>query len=130
MGSMIRLVSVPENMAASKEYVRTFFPDSEPRSSDSELERLYKFTLREAERFVRNHALAMRIPTDSARNRNTDAAQIPRIVDEDHPEKDLHDDNAITGNSYVNSYKRFTVLVHHAMKTYWGSGGIIVPRIP
>ncbi|PNF33308.1 hypothetical protein B7P43_G07743 [Cryptotermes secundus] len=96
MGSTIRLVSIPENTAASKEYVKTLFPDSQPRSSDSELEGLYKFTLREAENFLRTHALALRIPTGSATSRDIDAGQNPRIVDEDHPEKDLQDDNATT----------------------------------
>jgi hypothetical protein len=97
VGSMVRLVSIPESMAASKEFVKTLFPDSQPRSSDSELERLYKFTLRQAERFARSHALALRIPTQSATNGYTGAAQSPRIVDEDHPENDLQDDNAISG---------------------------------
>jgi hypothetical protein len=102
MGSTIRLVRIPENTAASKEYVKTLFPDSQPRSSDSELEGLYKFTLRGAEKFVRTHALALRIPTGSATSRDIDAGQRPRIVDEDHPEKDLQDDNNTTGNCYVN----------------------------
>jgi hypothetical protein len=112
MGSTMRLVSIPENMAASKEYVKTLFPDSEPRSSDSELDGLYKFSLREAERFVRNHALALRIPTGSATSRDIDAGQSPRIVDEDEPEKNLQDDNAITGNCSVNDCKIASHSVH------------------
>jgi hypothetical protein len=105
MGSTMRLVSIPENTAASKEYVKSLFPDSQPRSTDSELEGLYKFTLREAEKFVRTHALALSIPTGSATSRDIDAAQGPRIVDADHPEKDLQDDNTITGNYSVDDYK-------------------------
>lgn len=107
VGSMVRLVSIPESMAASKEHVKTLFPDSQPRSSDSELERLYKFTLRQAERFVRNYALALRIPTQSATSRYIDAVENPRIVDEDNPEQDLQDDNALTGrpNGSVNGCK-------------------------
>jgi hypothetical protein len=99
MGNRIRLVSIPDGMTASKEYVKSLFPDSQPRSSDSELERLYKFMLREAEIFVRNHALTLKIPTDSATSRDINAAQSPRIVDEDQLEKDLHDDSSIAGNN-------------------------------
>jgi hypothetical protein len=99
MGNTIRLVSIPESMTASKEYVKSLFPDSQPRSSDSELERLYKFILREAEIFVRNHAIAMKIPTDSATSRDINAAQSPRIVDEDQLEKELHDDTNVAGNN-------------------------------
>lgn len=98
MGSTMRLISIPENTAASKEYVKTLFPDSQHRSTDSELEGLYKFTLREAEKFVRTHALALSIPTGSATSRDIEAGQGPRIVDEDHPDKDLQDDNVKTGN--------------------------------
>jgi hypothetical protein len=112
MGTTIRLVSIPENTAASKEYVKTLFPDSQPRSSDSELEGLYKFTLREAETFVRTHALALRIPTGSATSRDIDAGQNPWIVDEDHPKKDLHDDNAATGNCSVNDCKCASQIAH------------------
>jgi hypothetical protein len=99
MGSTMRLVSIPENTAASKEHAKTLFPDSQPRSTDSELEGLYKFALREAEKFVRSHALAFSIPTGSATGRDIDAGQSPRIVDEDHPEKDLQDD-VISGNDF------------------------------
>lgn len=116
-GGMVRLVTIPENMVASKEYVKTLFPDSQPRSSDSELERLYKFTLREAELFVRSHALALRIPTESATSRDIDAAQSPRIVDEDHPEKDLQDDNDVTGNSPVHCCKHPPHSVQYNSKT-------------
>jgi hypothetical protein len=98
LGNTIRLVSIPESMAAPKEYVTTLFPDSQPRSSDSELERLYKFILREAEVFVRNHALTLRIPTDSATSRDMNSAQSPRIIDEEQLEKDLSDNN-IAGNN-------------------------------
>ena len=105
MGNTIKLISVPESMTASKEYVKSLFPDSQPRSSDSELERMYKFVLREAEIFVRNHALTLRISTDSATSRNIDAAQNPRIVDEDQLEKDLQDSSNIAGNDSLNASK-------------------------
>jgi len=99
MGNTIKLISIPESMTVSKEYVKSLFPDSQPRSSDSELERMYKFMLREAEIFVRNHAITLRISTDSATSRNIDAAQSPRIVDEDQLEKDLQDGSNVAGNN-------------------------------
>jgi hypothetical protein len=60
---------------------------------------MYKFMLREAEIFVRSHALTLRIATDSATSRDIDAAQSPRIVDEDQLEKDLQDGSNIAGNN-------------------------------
>lgn len=99
MGNTIKLISVPEDMTASKEYVKSLFPDSQPRSSDSELERMYKFVLREAETFVRNHALTIRISTDSATSRGIDAAQSPRIVEEEQLQKDLQDGSNMAGNN-------------------------------
>jgi hypothetical protein len=98
MGNTIKLISIPDSMTASKEYVKSMFPDSQPRSSDSELERMYKFMLREAETFVRNHALTLRISTDSATSRDIDAAQSPRIVDEDQLQRDLLDGSNVAGN--------------------------------
>lgn len=99
MGNTIKLVSIPESMTVSKEYVKSLFPDSQPRSSDSELERMYKFMLREAETFVRHHAITLRISTDSTTSRDIDAGQSPRIVDEDQLEKDLQDGSNIAGNN-------------------------------
>lgn len=99
MGNTIKLISIPESMTASKEYVKSLFPESQPRSSDSELERMYKFVLREAQTFVRNHALTLRLFTDSATSRDIDAAQSPRIVDEDQLEKDLQDASNTAGNN-------------------------------
>jgi hypothetical protein len=99
MGNSIKLISIPESMTASKDYVKSLFPESQPRSSDSELERMYKFMLREAQTFVRNHALTLRITTDSAISRDIYAAQSPRIVDEDQLEKDLQDGSNTAGNN-------------------------------
>lgn len=99
MGNTIKLISIPESMTASEEYVKSLFPESQPRSSDSELERMYKFVLREAQTFVRNHALTLRLSTDSATSRDIDAAQSPRIMDEDQLEKDLQDGSNTAGNN-------------------------------
>jgi hypothetical protein len=99
MGNTIKLISIPESMTASKEYVKNLFPESQPRSSDSELERMYKFVLREAQIFVRNHALTLRLSADSATSRDIDAAQSPRIMDEDQLEKDLQDVSNTAGNN-------------------------------
>lgn len=121
-GGMIHLVGIPESMAASEEYVKTLFPDSQPRSSDSELERLYKFTLRQAERFVRTHALALRIPTESATNRGMDAAEGPRIVDEDNPQKDLQDDNTLTGRHDVFVNVHLSLLLTSTPWVIWRIG--------
>lgn len=98
MGSRIKLVGIPESMTASKEFVNSLFPDSQPRSSDSELERMYKFVLRVAETFVRNHAITVRVPTDSVTSRDINAAQSPRIVDEEQLEKDVQDGSNTAGN--------------------------------
>lgn len=99
MGNTIKLISIPESMTVSKEYVKNLFPESQPRSSDSELERMYKFVLREAQIFVRNHALTLRLSADSATSRDIDAAQSPRIMDEDQLEKDLQDVSNTAGNN-------------------------------
>jgi hypothetical protein len=114
MGNTIKLVRIPESMTASKEYVESLFPDSQPRSSDSELERMYKFMLREAEIFVRNHALTLRISADSATSRDINAAQSPRIVDEDQLEKDLQDSNNIEGNNYLHDSKHQSRLIQNS----------------
>ncbi|XP_069679290.1 uncharacterized protein [Periplaneta americana] len=96
LGSTVRLVIIPEKMAASKDSVKALFPDSQPRSSDSELEKLYKFVLREAERFARSHALSVRIPTGSSTSRDIEAADSPRIVDEEDLNKDLQEEDRAT----------------------------------
>jgi hypothetical protein len=98
MGNTIKLISIPESMTASKEYVKSLLPDSQPRSSDSELERMYKFVLREAGTFVRSHAITVSIPTDSVTSRDINSAQNPRIVDEEQLENDIEDGSNIAGN--------------------------------
>ena len=93
-GTNVKLVAVPENMETSRQIIRSLLPNSEPRSSDSELDGLYKFVLREAERFVGSHALSVRIPSGVTSGRDVDSAQTPRLIDEENISNNVEDDLA------------------------------------
>jgi len=71
----MRLVKVPtgeqEENAPSE-----LFDDVEQRSDDSEITKMWKFGLRQVERFARQYAVAVAVP-------ETQSGVVPRIISED-----------------------------------------------
>ncbi|XP_067008003.2 uncharacterized protein [Anabrus simplex] len=78
LGNAVKLVTIPRKPS---EPSSPLFPDSQPRSTDSELDKVFGFALRRMERFIMARAVSVDLPvaTPGARGLDEDA---PRLVDE------------------------------------------------
>jgi hypothetical protein len=56
------------------------FSESDPRSTDSEPIKLFRFILRELERFVKSYALAFNVPMALSSGRNAEDGVKPRLI--------------------------------------------------
>ncbi|KDR17760.1 hypothetical protein L798_07501 [Zootermopsis nevadensis] len=77
----LKLIALPPSEEPTK--VQQMFSDSSPRSTDSELMRLFRFTLRQVERFVRAYSLAINVPTRLSSDGGAEDFETPRIIDDD-----------------------------------------------
>lgn len=77
----LKLIALPPHEKPTK--VEQLFSDSNPRSTDSELMRLFRFTLRQVERFMRAYALIINVPTGFSSGGSAENLETPRIIDDD-----------------------------------------------
>jgi hypothetical protein len=71
----MRLVKVPAG-GQEEDAPSELFDDVEQRSDDSEITKMWKFALRQTERFARQYAVAVAVP-------ETQSGVVPRIISED-----------------------------------------------
>ncbi|XP_059468632.1 uncharacterized protein LOC132192612 [Neocloeon triangulifer] len=91
----VRLVKVPSEGAEDAPF--ELFDDVEQRSDDSEVAKLWKFGLRQVERFARKYAVAVAVP-------ETNAGLVPRVISED-------DVNAIESGESRGKKKKLQLLL-------------------
>jgi hypothetical protein len=77
----LKLITLPPHEKPTK--VEQLFLESNARSTDSELMRLFRFTLRQVERFVRAYALVVNVPAGLSSGASEGSFETPRLVDED-----------------------------------------------
>jgi hypothetical protein len=58
------------------------FSELDSKSTDSEIVRIFRFTMREIERFLSSYALAINIPTASSSGRSTEYFATPKFIDD------------------------------------------------
>ncbi|XP_069679288.1 uncharacterized protein [Periplaneta americana] len=81
IGESLKLVALPPHSIS--EFEQPLFSESKSRSSDSEFMKLFRFTLREVERFVRSYALTINVPMAMSSGRSADDVATPRFIDSD-----------------------------------------------
>lgn len=86
----LRLVKVP-TAGQEEDAPSELFDDVEQRSDDSEITKMWKFGLRQVERFARQYSVAVAVP-------ETQSGVVPRIISED-------DVNAIESGGKYFPYK-------------------------
>jgi hypothetical protein len=79
-GSLRLIALLPHERSTQ---VESLFPESNPRSTDSVFMRLFRFTLRQVERFVRAYGLVINVPTGLSSGGSAEYVDTPRVIDED-----------------------------------------------
>ncbi|KAJ9592967.1 hypothetical protein L9F63_015337 [Diploptera punctata] len=75
----LKLVALPQKDEDSE--TDHLFEESKPRSTDNEMMKIIRFTLREMERFVRSYGFVITIPSSSSSS--ADDISTPRFIDDD-----------------------------------------------